>query len=338
MRGQSRRRLLRGSLGLAGVGLLAGCGILPPQLRPPAKVPRIGYIAADTRDQILAEGTFEAFRGGIRDLGYVEGESILIEDRYPVSEAASIPAIASELVRLKVDLIVSGGPGNTIGIRGVTRTVPIVMASGGDPVAAGVVTNLAHPGGNVTGVSSMAHQTVGKRLELLKQVVPNLSRVAVFGAVDFAPKWPEWLEAQSAAPKLGLEVFSQQAPASSSVASMFRLAVAQRADAMLVLSQGGEGWYRAEIAALALQARLPTIAEIRTSINADHLLSYGPSLVGLSRQAATYVDKILKGAKPGDLPIEQATVLDFVINLKTARTLGLTIPQSVLQQATEVIQ
>lgn len=336
-----RRRLLRGGLALAGVGMLVGCGVGAPWVQPAARVPRVGFLGAGSPSANQAR--VEAFRLGLRDLGYVEGSDVIFEYRYAEGKLDRVSELADELVRLNVEVILSAAPTPTRAAKGATATIPIVMAYDTDPVANGFVASLAHPGGNITGLTSLALGISGKQLQLLKEIVPSLARVAVLGTSippAYAPLAldPRSKELDLAAGALGVQVQYSDVRGLEEIEPAFGEARRGQADAAVVFASPILETDRARVTALAAQHRLPTIYHAAEFVEAGGLVAYGVSFVDLYRRAATYVDKILKGAKPGDLPVEQPTVFDFAINLKTAQALGLTIPHAVLQQATEVIQ
>ena len=301
------------------------------------KIYRVGYLQGSTREQQLH--LVKAFEDGLRDLDYRVGQNIVIEYRFADARMERLPALAADLVRLNVDAIVTGTNPSTVAARQATTTIPIVMAFGNDPVGAGLIASLARPGGNVTGVTAdTGDEIFGKRLELLKNIVPKLSRVAVLWNPDFAPNQGRWKVTSDAVRKLGLQVLSMEARGSDDLESAFNAMVKERANALLVLLDPVLFNYRGQIGTMATKNRLPAVAELRDMAVAGLLLTYGVDPRGAWRRAAGYVDKILKGAKPSDLPIEQPTKFEMVINLKTAKALGLTIPQSVLLRADEVIE
>jgi len=325
------RRAFLGALGLLALPLDA-------EAQPAGKrVPRIGYLdgGAVSANSVRVE----AFRQGLRELGYVEGQNIAIEWRTAEAEAGRLPGLAAELVRLKVDVIVTGGAGATHPAREATATIPIVMAQDSDPVESGLVASLARPGGNVTGLSTLHPATSAKRLELLKELVPKLSRVAFFGTSTWAGNERGQRATEVAAGALGLKLQYIDVARPKDFESAFQAAGKARAEAGIMLVWGPViNPRRKEIAQLAVRHRLPVIYRDREHVEAGGLMAYGPSIPDLFWRAATYVDKILKGAKPGDLPVEQPTKFDLVINLKTARALGLTIPPALLQRADQVIE
>jgi len=337
MQRTSRRQFLRGGLILGSVGLLGGCGVLPAPAQQPVAVHRLGYLSGGPSATPAA--SLEAFRRGMRDLGYVEGRDFTLETRFAEGQVERSPDLAAELIRLPVELIVAVGTQQARAAKDASSTIPIVYAgAGGDLVASGLVASLARPGGNVTGLTNIANQLNGKRLELLKEAVPGVSRVAVLWNPAVTDRASEFPEVEAAARGLGLRVISLEVREGSELEAAFEAASGQRAEALLTLDNALLSAIRGQLAELVTKSRLPMMSDTRFHADAAGLMAYGPDPADQHRRAATFVDKILKGAKPADLPIEQPTKFDFVINLKTARDLGLTIPQSVLQQATEVIQ
>ncbi len=316
------------------LGLLAAP--FPAGAQQPVKIPRIGYLLARTRAD-TAHLT-NAFRQGLRELGYVEGQTIAIEYRWAEGRLEKLPDLAAELVRFKLDVIVTAGEASIRAARQATSTIPIVMATAGDPVGSGLIASLARPGGNLTGLSILATDLSGKRLELIKETLPKLSRAAVLWNPDNAVKVLELKETQAAARALGVTLQVAQVRGPNDFEIAFSAITRGRPDALVTLVESLTLLHRARIADFALKSRLPMIAELREFAEAGGLMTYGPSQPDLFRRAATYVDKILKGAKPADLPVEQPMRFEFVINMKTAKTLGLTIPQSILIRADQVIQ
>ena len=314
--------------------LLALCATAAAQQ---TKVPRIGYLSVSSLSAMADR--IEAFRQGLRELGYVERKNILIEWRYGEDKPDRISAVTAELVSLKVEVIVSGGNSATEAAKKVTNTIPIVMTQASDPVASGFVASLARPSGNITGLSRLSPELSGKRLELLKEIIPKLSRVAVFGTSSSPGNAQELREVELAAGALGVKLQYLDVLTPKDIETAFQTAVKGRADAVLMMVAGASDQsHRKEVAELAAKSRLPVTYESARSVDAGGLMSYGVNLLDLDRRAATYVDKILKGAKPGDLPVEQPTKFEFVINLKTAKQIGLTIPQWVLMRADRVIR
>jgi len=302
----------------------------------PNKVPRIGYLTATPSSTISART--EAFRQGLRELGYVEGKNIVIEWRYGDGKLDRVPALAAELVRLRVDVIVTGGVGGTHPANEATNTIPIVMTQDPDPVANGFVVSLARPGGNITGLSTLAPELSAKQLELLKEVLPKASRVAVLGTSTSPSTAQALRDTELAARALALKLQYLDVRGSKDIEGAFRAANKERADAVLMLGGPVLASQRTQIVELAVRSRLPVISRGQGDVEAGGLMAYGVSNTDLSRRAATYVDKILKGAKPADLPVEQPKKFELVINLKTAKQIGLTIPPNVLTRADKVIK
>jgi putative ABC transport system substrate-binding protein len=299
------------------------------------KVPRIGYLQIGSQ----LGPTGEAFLQGLRDLGYVEGKSILIEYRGdPQRSEDRLPEFAADLVRLKVDVIVALSPPAALAAKNATKTIPIVMRSTSDPIQAGFVASLARPGGNITGVTSISTDLYGKRLELLKEVIPRLSRVGVLRNPDRSAEASNSKEMEIAARSLDLRLQFLEVRSSNDFENAFRAAGKARAEALITIRTPLINGQKKRVADLAMKSRLPAIYDDREYIDAGGLMSYGTDLAELHRRAATYVDKILKGAKPADLPVEQPTKFEFIINLKVAKQIGLTIPPNVLARADKVIR
>jgi putative ABC transport system substrate-binding protein len=319
---------------LVAVVLLA-VGVIT-EAQQPTKVPRIGYLGAASRTTSPAR--IEAFRQGLHELGYVEGKNIVIDYRWTEGKLDRLPALASELVRLKVEVIVTSGPAATRAAKEATSTIPIVMAQDNDPVGNGFVASLARPGGNITGLATLAPEIGGKRLELLKEIVPKLSRVAVLGTSTQPGSAQQLKEVERAAGALGVKLQYLDVLDPKDVEIAFREAAKGRAGAVLTLTSSILLSQRAQLAELAVKNRLPAIYAQSEFVQDGGLMTYGVNLNDLFRRAATYVDKILKGAKPADLPVEQPTKFEFIINLKTAKQIALTIPQSVLYRADKVIK
>jgi putative ABC transport system substrate-binding protein len=325
---------------LAGTGAALFATPFAAEAQQAAKIARIGYLGTNLA---VSPHQHEAFRQGLRDLGYVEGRNVVIEYRSAEGKYERLPALAAELVALKVDVIVAaGGTPPALAATQATRTLPIVFIGAGDPVTSGLVTSLARPGGNVTGSSILAPELVGKRLELLKQAVPRVSRVAVLwqpgGGLAERTEMDMLKGAEVAARALGVRVQFVEARGPADFDGAFSEMTRARAGALTVLSTPMFGGERRRLVDLAAKNRLPTVYSFREYVDAGGLMSYGPDLADMFRRAATYVDRILKGAKPADLPVEQPTKFELVINLKTAKALGLTIPPSLLGRADEVIQ
>jgi putative tryptophan/tyrosine transport system substrate-binding protein len=309
---------------------------VPAQAQEPGKVFRIGWLGGASASAIALR--VDAFRQGLRELGYVEGKNLIIESRFAEARTDQLPALAAELVRLKVDVIVTGGPLPTRSAKEATSTIPIVMAFDTDPVGNRFVASLARPGGNITGLSDFAPEISGKGLELLKEIVPRLSRVAVFGTSARPGNAQSLKEAELAAVALGIKLQRLDVLSPKDIETAFRAAGNEHADGALVLQSSIHFSQRTQIAELAVKSRLPATYPRREFVEDGGLMSYGVFISDLDRRAATYVDKILKGAKPADLPVEQPTKFEFVINLKSAKQIGLTIPQRVLQRADKVIR
>jgi putative ABC transport system substrate-binding protein len=299
------------------------------------KVPTVGFLGQSTP---LGESErAAAFAQRLRELGWVEGRSIAIEYRWAAGRNERLAEIAAEFVQLKMDVIVAGGTPPVLAAMQATSIIPIVFASAGDPVGTGLVASLARPGGNVTGLSVLAVDLAGKRLDLLREVVSGFGRLAIMGNVGNPIILNELAELQAAAGRLGLQVDRLEIQRPQDIAPALE-AVKGRADAVYVCQDLLTVGNRMRINTLALGARLPVMHASREHIEAAGLMSYGPNFLDLYRRAGDYVDKILRGAKPGDLPVEQPTKFDLVINLTTARALGLTIPESLLARADEVIE
>ena len=334
MRSHSRRRFLQGGVVLAGVSLLSGREVAGQQA---AKVPRIGFLAVGSREgrAFMIEG----FLQGLRAHGYIEGQNIVIEYRFSEDRDDRLPALAAELVALKVRLILASGTPASFAAKHATTTIPIVMGGiQADPVATGLIASLARPGGNITGMSMMSAPLGGKRLELLKRTVPGLARVAVFWNPPNPAYGPILKELEAAAPALRLTLQRLEVRVPADFEGAFEAATRQRAGALIAPGDPLVANRPRMVADLALKYRLPALTDNKEFVEAGGLLSLGIDLVESYRRAATHVDKILKGASPADLPMEQPTRFDLAVNLKTARALGLTIPQLVLLQASHVIE
>jgi putative ABC transport system substrate-binding protein len=306
------------------------------QAQQPTKIPRIGFLSASSPAALSAR--IEAFRQGLRELGYVEGKNIVIEWRSAEGKLDRLPALAAELVRLKVDIIVTAGPSLTHAAKEATSTIPIVMTFDPDPVGSGFVASLARPGGNITGLSTLSPEISGKQLELLKETVPKLSRGAVLGNSTSPGNAQALREMELAAEAFKAKLQYLDVLDPKDIETAFRAASKGRADAILVLPSPVLTSQRTQIVDLAVKSRLPAIYWRSDFVEAGGLMSYGTSQNDLDRRAATYVDKILKGTKPADLPVEQPTKFELVINLKTAKQIGLTVPQKVLARADKVIK
>jgi len=309
---------------------------LPAEAQQPKKVARIGFL----RSLPLSANPYriDAFRQGLRELGYVEGKNIVIEGRSAEEKLDRLPALAAELVRLKVDVIVTPGPTPTRAAKAATATIPIVMTQDPDPVGNGFVASLARPGGNITGLSNLAPEISGKQLELLKETVPKLSRVAVLGTSTVPGQAILLREVGLAAGPLSVQLQSLDVLGPKDIETAFRAASNERAEAFIVLIGGILSAQIPRILEYVAKNRLPAIYSQPQYVEAGGLMSYGVNLTDLDRRAATYVDKILKGAKAGDLPVEQPKKFEFVINLKAAKQIDLMIPPNVLARADKVIK
>ena len=323
-------------LGLSVIAFVLVVAGAVAQAQQPTKVPQIGYLAGPSLSAAAAR--IEAFRQGLRELGYVEGKNIAIQWRSADGKLDRLPAHAAELVRLKVVVIVTGGGPVTRAAKEATSTIPIVMANDSDPVASGFVASLARPGGNITGLSTLGPELSGKRMEILREVVPKISRVAVLGT-STDPGHAQVmgvLELAAKAFKVQLQYLDVLDP--KDIETAFRAASKGRADGVLTLGRPIFISQRAQLADLAVKNRLPAIFPDGRYVEAGGLMSYGVSFPDLDRRAATYVDKILKGRKPTDLPVEQPIKFEFIINLNAAKQIGLTIPPNVLVRADKVIK
>jgi ABC-type uncharacterized transport system substrate-binding protein len=328
----SRRRF---SISLAALALVAP---VTSFAQAPPKIPRIGYLQAVV-PQNNSSPFLEDFRQGLRDLGYVEGKNIQLEIRWGEGKLERLPALAAELVRMKVDVIVAVSSPSVWAAKQATQTIPIVMPLSSDPVGDGLVASLARPGGNVTGLSMMAPELATKRLQLLKEVFPKLLRpAAVLWNPDYVGMKARWRQIEGAAPAMGMVVRSVEIRDSRELEQALAALERERPAALVLLADPLTLSQRLRIVEFAAEARLPAIYEASQFVDAGGLMSYGPNFDQLIRRSATYVDKILKGAKPADLPIEQPEKFELVINLKTAKALGITIPQSVLLQADRIIE
>ena len=308
----------------------------PAHAQQPKKVPRIGFLNAPPTAAISAR--VDAFRQGLRELGYVEGKNIVIEYRSAEGKTDRVPDLAAELARLKVDVIVSSGPTSTHQAKKATSTIPIVMAFDDDPVGNGLVASLTRPGGNITGLATLSPEISGKQLEILKETIPSLSRVAVLGT-SARPGTAQGLrETELAAGSLGVRLQYLDVVSSKDIEPAFREASKGRADAVLVLGSPVLNSQRKQILDLVVKSRLPATYSRPEYVEEGGLMTYGVSISDLFRRTATYVDKILKGAKPAELPVEQPIKFEFIINLKAAKQIGPTIPPNVLARADKVIR
>jgi putative ABC transport system substrate-binding protein len=320
---------------LGGATAASAAWPLAASAQTPPKIPRVGYIAGSSATG--TEHTVGAFRQGLRELGYVEGQTIALEVRWAEGRSERIPELVAELVGLKMDVLVMGSSLAALAANKATRTIPIVMVAA-DPVGLGLVASLGRPGGNVTGLSFFSEAIIGKRLELLKELVPALARVAVLRNPMVAAHTTFWQETELAARKLGVTLQPIEVRGPEDFEAAFAAATRGNAQALIHFDDALTLAHRPRIVALAASSRLPAMYGFREFPDEGGLMSYGPSFVVLFRRAAIFVDKILKGAKPADLPIEQPTKFELVINRKTANALGLTVPPTLLAQADEVIE
>ncbi len=305
--------------------------------QPAGRVYRVGYLGIAAREQQLR--SIKAFEEGLRSLGYRVGENVVIEYRFADGEMERLPALAVDLVRLGVDIIITGFNPITVAAMKATTTIPIVMISGIDPVSTGLIASLARPGGNVTGFSGdTGSEILGKRFELLKETLPNLSRLGILFNPDVALNRSRLTSMQETARALGLTLVPVEARGLDALEQAFATMVRERAQALVMQGDTVLFNYRGQIAEMALRNRLPAASVQRELAEAGFLLTYGPDYPDLLRRSAVFVDKIFKGAKPADLPVEQPTKFELVINLKTAKTLGIIVPPTVLIRADEVIE
>jgi putative ABC transport system substrate-binding protein len=322
------------------IGLALGATLLALSFRAeaqqPRKVPRIAYLSSASAESV--KSLVAAFQQGLQELGYLEGKNILIEQRYVAGHFERLPELAAELVRLKVDVFVAGGAPAAHAAKNATKSIPIVMAYVADPVGIGLVASLARPGGNITGLSDFNLFVVTKRLELLKEVVPAASRVAVLLNPTNPTNPLQLKEIQAAAPALGVTILSVEVKGPDDIDRAFAVMKKERAGALIVFGDPMFGTHRIRMLELAVKSRLSAIYSSRAFVDAGGLMSYGTDFANLHRRAATYVDKILKESKPADLPVEQPIKFELIINLKAAKQIGLTIPPNVLARADRVIR
>jgi len=321
------------------ITLLGGAAATWPlaaRAQQPAKIPRIGFLGNSTAT--MEANLIGPLRDGLRELGYEEGRNVIIEFRWADGKYDQFPALVAELLAAKVDVIITAGTPATLAIKKATSTVPLVFIAVGDPVGTGVVPNLGRPGGNITGLSSIAPDLEGKRLELLREVVPKLSHVAFFLNPANAFHTASMRQARVAAQSLGIKLQPMEVNKSEQLDGAFASIVKEKPDALLILADRIFLHNRKRMMEFAIHQRLPSVNAYRELVEAGGLISYGPSYEDMHRRAAVYVDKILKGTKPADLPIEQPTKFTLLINLKTAKTLGLTVPPTLVARADELIE
>ena len=311
------------------------CGALA-DAQQPAKIPRIGFLFVSSLSSNLARAN--AFRQGLRELGYIEGKNIIIEWRSADGKSDRLPVIASELVHLRLDALVTAGPAATGPAKQATATTPIIMAQDSDPIGNGFVASLARPGGNITGLSALAPEISGKQMELLKEIIPKLSHLAVFGISTRPDNAQAVKEIELAAKPLGVQIQSLDILIANDIDTAFGAASKRRADAALMLGNPVATSHRTQITALAAKKRLPAVYDRPEFVEDGGLMTYSVSQNDLYRRAATYVHKILKGAKPSDLPVEQPIKFEFIISLKAAKQIALVIPPNVLARADRVIR
>jgi putative ABC transport system substrate-binding protein len=337
MSGLSRRKFMQGA-GVAGLALLAGCAQLPGQAPPPAKLARIGLLLPYTADSAASLELIEAFRAGLQDWGYVEGQNVVLEYRYSDGQNERLPGLATELIQLPVDVIVAEKHDAILAAKQATSTIPIVMSVHADPVGTGLVASLGHPGNNITGMTSLAADLSAKRLQLLQQASPTVSRVAMIYDHTY-PSAQLWAaDAKVGADALGLELLDFDVRTLADFAPALEAARRERADGLYAFSDPLSVRQRSRLIDFAAEQGLPAVYSEKSWVTVGGLMAYGPSYSAIYRRAAYYVDRILKGAKPADLPVEQPRTFEFVVNLKTARELGITFPNEIMLQVTEVIQ
>jgi putative tryptophan/tyrosine transport system substrate-binding protein len=319
------------------LAILALCLALMALLaRAQAPIPRIGFLGNST--PALEANLVGPFRDGLRDLGYIEGKTIAIEYRWAEGDYTRFPALINELIAAKVEIIVTAGTPATLAVKKATTSIPIVMIAVGDPVGTGIVSSLRLPGGNITGLTSISPELDGKRLELLREVVPGVSHVAVLWNSSSPLQVVAEKQTRAAADALGMKMLSLGVRSKEEIEQAFGKVLKQRPHALLVLADRLFLHHRERIMAFALEHRLPGVHAYRELVDAGGLMSFGPSYAGMHRRAAIFVDRILRGAKPGDLPVERPASFELVVNLKTAKAFGLTIPESVLLRATEIVR
>jgi putative ABC transport system substrate-binding protein len=325
------RRAFLGTLGLLAAPLAA-------EAQPAGKMPRIGFLSPSSPSDPRTHRFLEAFKQGLHALGWREAQNITIEYRWAEEKTERLPDLARQLVSLRVDVIVAATTPAILPAKQATATIPIVMAVAVDPVGTGIVPSIARPGGNITGLSLMAPELLGKQMQLVREVVPKVSRMAILWNPSNASNAPQLRNARDAARALKVQLQALEARGPAEIDSAFAVMTKERADAVIVLADAMLIAHRTRIADLAAKSRLPAMYGLTDHAAAGGLIAYGPNIADLYRRAAVYVDRILKGAKPADLPIEQPTKFELVINLKAAKALGLTIPPSLLARADQVIE
>jgi putative tryptophan/tyrosine transport system substrate-binding protein len=335
--GQSRRAFVQGA-GAVGLALVAGCGLLPSHAQRPTRVARLGILSTSSANTASTAARDEAFRGGLRDLGYEEGQNLVLEFRYAETELERLPDLAAELVRLPVDLLVTSGDPATQAAKRASTTLPIVFSGSSAPVENGIIASLARPGGNATGLTDIGPELSGKRLQLLRDALPGLARVGVLWSPQLAGPALQFQETESAARALGLDLLPCPLHGAEELDAAFEAARRGRAEALVVLPGAITNAHARRVVEQAARDRLPAMYGHPAHMDAGGLMSYGINFADNWRRAASYVDKVLKGAQPADLPVERPTKFDFTINIRTAQALGLSIPPHVLAQATEVLQ
>ena len=335
--GQSRRAFVQGA-GAVGLALVAGCGLLPSHAQRPARVARLGILRGSSANDASTAARHEAFREGLRDLGYEEGQNLVLEFRYAETQLERLSDLAAELVRLPVDLLVASSDPEIQAAKRASETLPIVFPNSSAPVETGFVASFARPGGNATGLTDISPELSGKRLQLLRDALPGLAQVGVLWSPQLPGPALQFQETESAARALGLDLLPCPAPGAEEIEAAFEAARRGRAEALIVLRSAITNTHARRIVEQAARNRLPAMYGNPAHMAAGGLMSYGPSRADNWRRAASYVDKVLKGVQPADLPVERPTKFDFAINLQTAQALGLSIPPHVLAQATEVLQ
>jgi len=334
---RGRRQFVQGGLALAGLGLLSGCGLAARPRTEPKRAARLGFL--DSTSPRLTAPNLDAFRQGMRAQGYEEGQNYVLESRHSEGRDELLPDLAAELVNLPVDVLLASTLIANLAAKNATATIPIVMTNiGSDPVAFGLAESLARPGGNVTGTANLGVLLTGKRVDLLKQVFPALARLAMLQDAASPGNAGNVAEAQAAARTLGIQLQVLPVRSTNDLDAAFEMAIREHAEALLVLGSTFFQINRTRIIELAAQHHLPAMYAQRGWATAGGLMAYDANQAATYRNVATFVSKILKGAKPADLPVEQPTEFELIVNLKTAQALGLTIPQSILQQATETVQ